>query len=142
MTCVPTDLSPTQLMGLRFKAQSEEDYPSIYHSSHRLSTLRRSFLSLKEYIYFASEQLSGQISITDYELLVEQLSGKKAYVLCRVTMSVQNQAEEFIEVAVLQRSVMGWRFLHCARLPIKLLPEDLSSIDLKQLYSHPEAVVY
>lgn len=142
MTCVPTDLSPAQLMGLRFNAQSKEDYAAIYHSSHRLSTLRRSFLSLKEYIKFASEQLSGQITITDYEILVEQLFGKKAYVLCRVTMAVQGQTEEFIEVAELQRSVMGWRFLHCARLPIDLLPEDPSSSNLKQFSTHPAAVVY
>jgi hypothetical protein len=129
-------------MKLRFEAQSQDDYESIYHSSHRLSTLRRSFPSLKEYVSFASEQLSGQITITAFELLAEQIFVKKAYVLCKVSMSVQNRSETFIEVAELMRSVMGWRFLRCARLPVELLPADPTKVDMKQLSSHPAAVIY
>ncbi len=142
MIRVPVDLNPMQLMNFRFKAQSESNFEAIYHSSHRLSTLRRSFLSLKQYINFASEQLSGQIKITAYDLLLEQVLEKKAYVLCKVSMTVQGEVETFVEVAELQRSVLGWRFLHCARLPLALFPNDLMCVDLKLLFSHPEATVY
>ena len=129
-------------MTLRFEAQSAEDFAAIYHSSHRLSTLRRSFPSLKEYSLFATENLSGQITVASFELLAEQASAKKAYVLCSVAMIVQGKHESFAEVAELRRSVVGWRFLHCARLPISTLPDDPSSLDLKQFSAHPEAVVY
>lgn len=142
MTGVPTHLTPSQLMTLRFKAQSEEDFVLIYHSSHRLSTLRRSFPSLKDYSAFATENLCGHITITSFELLAEQKQDKKAYVLCKVSMSVQDKPETFVEIAELRRSVLGWRFLHCARLPLARLPEDPHSADLKALSAHPEAVVY
>jgi hypothetical protein len=129
-------------MQLRFEGQAAEDYESIYHSSHRLSTLRRSFPTLKEYLCFAREQLKGQIKITAFDLIADQQIGKKAYVLCRVSMTVQNTTETFTEVAELQRSVLGWRFLHCARLPLELMPETSLAIDLKTLFSHPKAVIY
>lgn len=142
MIGVPSDLSPGQLMTLRFEAQSAEDFATIYRSSHRLSTLRRSFSSLKEYLAFAAQNLSGQIVITTFELLAEDVKAKKAYILCKVSMSVQGEPESFVEVAELRRSVIGWRFLHCARLPLSTLPDDLSTLDLKLFSSHPEAVVY
>lgn len=142
MNGLPSDLSPLQVMELRFKAQASEDFASIYHSSHRLSTLRRSFPSLKEYLEFAKESLSGQIVITDYQLLAEEILSRKSYVLCRVTMSHQGSTETFAEVAELRRSVVGWRFLHCSRLPLRLLPADPSTADIQKLLSHPEVVVY
>lgn len=142
MTGIPTDLDPRQLMMLRFEAQAANDFSSIYHSSHRLSTLRRSFPSLKEYLAFARESLSGQIVISSFTLLAEEVLAKKAYILCRVSMVVQGTPEEFAEVAELRRSVVGWRFLRCARLPVALLPEDPSTLDLKNFSSHPEAIVY
>ena len=142
MIGVPSDLTPGQLMTLRFEAQSAEDFATIYRSSHRLSTLRRSFSSLKEYLAFAEQNLSGQILITAFELLAEDVSAKKAYVLCKVAMSVQGESESFAEVAELRRSVIGWRFLHCVRLPVSVLSKDTSTLDLKQLSAHPEAVVY
>ncbi len=142
MKLLSTELQPIELMQLRFTAQSEGDFVSIYQSSHRLSTLCRSFPTLQSYLDFAALELCGQITITAFELLAEQLFGKKAYVLCKVSMTVQNVSETFIEVAQLQRSVAGWRFLHCARLPISLLPADPDSIDMKQLFSDPAAIVY
>ena len=142
MNGLPTDLSPGGLMTLRFTAQSVENFSSIYHSSHRLSTLRRTFPSLKVYLAFAADSLSGQILITSFDLLSEQVAAKKAFVLCRVSMTAQGNAESFIEVAELRRSELGWRFLHCARLPLSVLTDDPSVLDLKQLSSHPEAVIY
>ncbi len=142
MTCVPNDLTPGQLMTLRFEAQSAGDFAAIYHSSHRLSTLRRSFTSLKEYLLFAGENLSGQITVDSFTVLAEQVSVKNAYVLCSAAIIVQGKPEAFAEVAELRRSVLGWRFLHCARLPIAALPADPSALDLKQFSAHPEAVVY
>ena len=142
MTGLPADLTPRELMTLRFNAQSAEDYTSIYHSSHRLSTLRRSFPSLKDYLAFAQQGLSGQIMVSSFELLAEETSTQKAYVLCKVSMSVQGEMETFVEVAELRRSVIGWRFLHCAHLPLSVLPDDPSMLDLQQLSAHSEAVVY
>lgn len=142
MSQMPTGLTPRQLIELRFKAQSSGDFTAIYQSSHRLSTLRRSFPSLKEYLAFAAEQLSDQIRISDYEILASDERTRTAYVFCRVEMSVQGQSETFAEVAEVRRSVLGWRFLRCSRLPQSLLNQQPEAADLKQLASHPEAIVY
>ena len=142
MTGLPIGLSPTELMTLRFQAQSADDFAAIYHSSHRLSTLRRSFPRLNEYLVFAAQSLSGQIVISSYELLAEKVTSKKAFILCSVKLAVQGEPESFVEVAELRYSAAGWRFLHCARLPTSVLPDDPSTLDLEQFSLHPEAVVY
>jgi len=138
----PGQSDPAMVMERRLCAQRDGDFSVIFETSHRLSALRRSFTRLIDYVDFARQELSGQVSVHSWEILKTEIIDDTAYVLLQVALSVHGQSESYIEIAELRFSQQEWRHLCSWRLAEEFNTDQACRSDLQQLLSHPDTVVF
>jgi|GEM_PF-4252739 len=140
MPAETTDTLPAAVMEKRFCAQRDADFATVFATSHRLSTLRRHFTDLHEYLEYARGHLAGQVTIDSWQIFRTQIEGTTAYVLVQFSLTVQGTAETFIEVAELRYSQQDWSHLRSWRLPKDVTLEQALHIELKTLMTYPDVV--
>jgi hypothetical protein len=138
MPVEPNNIQPAAVMERRFNAQRDADFATIFATSHRLSTLRRHFTQLSDYLDYARNQLAGQVTIDSWHIHKTQTDGTVAYVLVQLAQSVQGMTETFIEVAELRCSQQVWSHLRSWRLPNEVTLAQALQSELKMLITYPD----